>query len=259
MRIRVFGSSVAALCLLMSAGCASVPVTQLSLNYVAPAQGAQTKSVKVALVKPQFAGTQAKAPMPAVGGIFGNIMNAQMEKYATPEFAIGEKYNKDYAQRVQNSMLSDLEKVLKVRGLNLSQAYDSFDEIPYSDKQKVDMIVVPSFDFGPQVTNKRTSTYIPYYGTKYNDEGTVQLVGKLKVEFIEPMSKEKIIIKTIDVTSLSATYSAQYASKDEALNVFTDMLNSLYPLLMAKVEKITDADEIQLSLKDIKRLKEKNQ
>jgi hypothetical protein len=258
MQFKVFGSLVAALSLFMVAGCATQPVAQLSLNYMAPAHGAEAKSIKVALVKPQFAGTQSKAPT-QMGGIFGSIMSAQLDKYATPEFTVSEKYNKDYAQRMQNSMLSDIEKILKAKGLNLSQSYDSFDEIPYGDKQKVEIIVVPSFDFGPQVSNKRSTVFIPFVGTRENDEGTVQFVGKLKVEFIEPMSKEKIIIKNIDVTSLGANYSAHYDSKDGAVNVLTDMLNSLYPLLMAKVEKITDVDEIQLSLKDIKRLKEKNQ
>lgn len=234
--------------------CASAPAPHmLNLNYSPKSSGAKSE-VKVALVKPSF-NSKGFASASGQQGAFAAIMNAQLEKATPPDASIAKKYNDDYSFRIKNSMLGDIERVLQAKGFVVTKTFDTFDEITYADKKGVDLLVNPVFDFGPSVANKRDTTTIPYMGTSYSDVGSIKLIGKLKIEMIEPASNERIVIKSLDVGAFGV--EAQYKSKEEAENTVIDLINQMYPKMMDKLEAVIDVDEVNHSLADINKLKAK--
>ncbi|RMG69047.1 MAG: hypothetical protein D6710_09365 [Nitrospirae bacterium] len=210
----------------------------------------QQEEVRIALLKPVYTTAVQRAIQQLSLSPFGSLMEQAMP----PDYRLKSKYNKEYVLRLQNAMLADLERIIADKGLKVYKSYTSLDEIPYSDKKNIDLVMLPEFDIAPIITNKRS--VIPVVGVK-RDEGVIQLAGRVKLTFLEPMSKEKIVIKNIDVTSLGINNSVTYKSSKDADNQLITLLNETYPALMEKIDTLIDAQEIANSLKDIRHLKEK--
>ncbi|MBI3753039.1 MAG: hypothetical protein HY266_03205 [Deltaproteobacteria bacterium] len=234
---------------LLPLSCAAPQQHMLSLSFNSSSANSSKTEIKVALVRAKYSGVAALQQQMAQSP-FGSLIEGNMPA----DYQIKSKYNKDYVLTLQNSISTDLEKVISAKGMKVHRSFDSMDEISYSDKKNMDLIVQPEFDFGPIVTNKRSCH--PVVGC--SDSGTILFAGKLKLNFIEPLSKEIIITKTLDITSLGYNNSVRYESAEGADNQLIDLLNNIYPRLLAKVEIAIDTEEVKQSLRDIQHLKEKN-
>jgi hypothetical protein len=227
-------------------GCAT-NYTPLDLNYTAT-ENLEKKDVKVALIKPVYsAGQQASQ------AVSSSPYAGLMARMLPPDFKLKAKYNTDYVINLRNAMQTSMESILLSKGFNVAKTFDSVDEVSYSYKKDIDLLIEPEFDFGPVIRNKRTN--IPVVGPV--DKGTIQMTGKIKIVFTEPMSRETILIKNIDISSLGFANSIEYSDGKEAENSLVIMLNQMYPELMDKIEGVIHADEVMNSLEDVKRLKEK--
>lgn len=179
--------------------------------------------------------------------------SGMMESMMPPDYKIRNKYNNNYVINLRNAMQTSMESILLGKGFNVIRTFDSQDEVSYSYKKEIDLLVEPEFDFAPVIRNKRT--IVPVIGPM--DKGTIQMSGKIKIVFTEPMSRETILIKNIDITSVGFESSIEYSDVAEAENDLVVMLNQMYPKLMDKIESVIHVDEVMNSLSDIDRLKEK--
>lgn len=162
---------------------------------------------------------------------------------------------------MENTFSNDIQKLLASKGLTVVQEVNNMDEITYSQKKSIDLIAVVSFDITPtlNITTPSTCHTYPVLGLVCtNEEGDIRLNGKVYVSLLEPMSKEKIIIKTIDISSIASSggiVSFHYVGSDSALDSMYKLMNKDYPVLMSSMSKALDGEEIQANLKDIKDLK----
>ena len=229
--------------------CATTQYSTLNLLYEPASTTPSEVDVKIAVVKAKYTAVQ-EVSQQLVQSPFASLM----ERAMPPDYQIKSQYNNEYVLRLQNSILTDLKKIISGKGLRVYRSYDSVDEISYSDKKNMDLILEPEFDLGPVVRNARTTR--PFLGT--SDKGTIQLTGKIKLVFFEPLSKENILIKTIDISSTGLDSSVSYESGQDAENQLIVLLNNMYPQLMEKIEKVIDTEEIKALLSDIKHLKDKH-
>lgn len=240
--------SVLSMFCLLSA-CASTNYSTLNLNYNPQQQKLEKKAIKIALVKAKYSANQKMSQQLSQSP----LSNMMLQRMMPPDYKIKAKYNNTYVINLQNAMQTSIENIFLLKGIEVIKTFDSIDEISYSDKKNIDLLVEPEFDFGPVVRNERTN--IPLIGPK--DKGMIQLTGKIKLIFSEPMSGEIILLKNIDISSIGFNSSVEYSDAKDADNQLIELLNNMYPKLMGKIEKVIDPETLVRSLSDIKRLKEK--
>jgi len=104
----------------------------------------------------------------------------------------------------------DIEELLIDKGYRIKNTYPSFDNMTYDEKKDVDVAleieIVPTFT----AAEGGWKTYTPFQFSPsgnathtYGYSGTVSLIGKINLIGIEPMSHEKIWLKSIDIPSIS--------------------------------------------------------
>jgi len=202
----------------------------------------------VALIKPKYSADQQRSQ-----ALSSSPYSGLMEKMMPPDYRLKNKYNNTYVINLRNSMQSSIESILLSKGFNVVKTFDSTDAVSYSYKKTIDLLIEPEFDFGPVIRNNRTN--IPVVGPI--DKGTIQMTGKIKILFVEPMSRETMLIKNIDISTLGPASSVEYSDGNEAENSLVTMLNNIYPKMMTKIENVIHVDEVMHSIDDVKRLKEK--
>jgi hypothetical protein len=224
----------------------AAPISTPSLNLLyTPTTRALGNNISIMLATPSYTGSPQQ----------GDDANKEIG----PDDTIPVIYVRDYLMRLQNSMQTDLEKIFIAKGFILARPSDSLGDIPSSDKQKNDLDVITTFDFGPQVTNYQKVLHYPTGNVVVMNEGTLALTGTLTMTYAEPLTKRAVIVKKFDMTSLSADIPIEYQDQTDAENKFTERINIYYPRLMAKIEKSINAEEILMALKNIRMLKEKGQ
>ena len=239
---------------MLLAGCAHTP---MNLAYQPVQKLHKAYNIKVAIVRPVYTGLQG-----AQGMDFSSIISNMMRNMNfTPDVSVPLEYRNKYSIFMANSMTTDLDKIISSKGMIPYKTFNSYDEVSYRDKKNVDLILQPEFDFGPMLTNHHTWVFPLFWPVKrlYWDHGTMLLGGKLRLVFSEPMSKEKILIKDIDISSLGLDTTMSYCSKTDAENKLVNFINKIYPLLMTKVERVIDPDEIAASMSDIHHLKQEKE
>lgn len=230
--------------LFVLSGC-SGPTAVLNLQYQGIEKTTKKHQVKVAMVEPKYVASSAtqsvmSSPLMRFAGATGGM---PLDMHLT------QVYYTEYAPRIQTALLGDIERILAAKGFIVTAKYASMDEIPYAAKKQVDLIVVPEFDFAPMVQDRVTR--VPIVGNIHS--GEIHLVGRLEIDMVEPMSKELIVIKKVDVSSARSKYSGENEAKDTLIN----LLNTSYPDIIRKAAAIMDADEIVEAAKDVKELKKK--
>jgi len=201
----------------------------LNLQYVPAGQASVPASLRVALVMPQYTGSQP-----------GEM---DIEKEPGPDDSIPRIYRDEYLPNIQASLLLNLKKILISKGFTVGKSYSSLEKITDQEKQSTDIIVITTFDFAPQVNNNQTITSFPTTGYRSaGNQGTLQFVGFLKMQFLDSRSGKVLVSKTIDVGSLSS--EVEYEEKEEAEYQCLLMLNGLYPELMKRIDKSIDAKEL---------------
>ncbi|MCP3922835.1 MAG: hypothetical protein GY714_09645 [Desulfobacterales bacterium] len=246
---KIFYPVILIISVLFIFGCSQKNYTMLNLEYSPETAKVSKGKIKIALCKPGYSKTTV-----ANNRMSNSFLGAMMIKQMPPDYRLKKKYSSDYVQTIQNSLVADTQKLLQSKGLKIYKTFNSYDEITYSEKKKVDLILEQVIDINPVIRNNRTN--IPIIGPK--DKGTIQLTGKIKIILSEPVSKERIMIKTIDISSIGLQSSVSYDSADDAENKLVELLNNMYPALMKKYEIVLDVEEINIAKKDIMRLKAKN-
>lgn len=99
---------------------------------------------------------------------------------------------------VKRAVRNGIQTIITKRGFTYSGPYESFDEITYRDKKSSYLAIIPEFNL--QVRKLNTSQD---HSSSYNEEkGELSIDGEFTIKLIEPMTKQVIMQKRVDLTKL---------------------------------------------------------
>jgi hypothetical protein len=157
------------------------------------------------------------------------------------------------------SYQTDLEKIILAKGFTSSGSYPTYDEMTFSQKENASLIMRPEISFNIIVQHGR-----------FGEPSTATVSGSVVIEFLEPMSKEKVWIKHFDLPETTQTVqmallrradgglaqnpdgSLQYGLTS---NSTVTLLNSFYATAFGKIWNQLDAREIMGLKADADKLK----
>ena len=213
-----------------------------------------------------------KSTNTAKPGSAGVLVTLIKPYYAT---AFAQSYgDADVFANFQKFMGDDIQELLIDKGYRIKSTYPTFDNMTYDEKKDVDVAleieIVPSFTAaqgGWKAVRHIPFTGSVYYTYQYN--GTVSLIGKINLYGLEPLSHEKIWIKSVpipSITNIQINTSSELTQNVVNINFLNDpnVYNALgsslqhqYQLILSQIDTYLDPREFQ-DLKDqIKELKSK--
>jgi len=178
------------------------------------------------------------------------------------QFSAVTSYHENYQAQLHAAMQSALAEMISKRGFTATGPFKSSDEIPYTDKKHIYLIILP-----------RLNLNITQHSTKKScmqsictDAGIITLSGNLVIRFIEPLTEQTLLTKQIDISGpgISKHYVHQYPHEthkavrqglmysdrvtnslvDDADKQLVDAINEFYQDVMSKMDKIISADEL---------------
>lgn len=252
-------------------------VGQLNLQYNSPEQQGGKSDKLIALVSPEVLKSQNNGQAQSQGNannpLLAAILQKQMMNSGETNLIINfnDNYTVNYAGQVRTAIGNGIQDMLSKKGFNLSGPYGTFDDMAYGDKKKAYLAIVPVLNL--QIANKvikNDSTGLTHIHTI---EGVVSIGGEVLINLIEPMTKERIMAKRINLSdfNISRNYVKQAKigssglmfdaiasgseltdSSDKAL---VEVINEFYSLAMAKIDKMISAEEIASYANSVDELK----
>jgi hypothetical protein len=125
--------------------------------------------------------------------------------------------NKEPYKTYAKNMERDFIEMLTARGYRYKGPFNSLDELVYSDKKEIDLLINPTIDLQFTGNPLKQGTYHDYSQGKdfaeYYYEGEVSMTGTMNLTFAEPFTNTKIWVKSVntDPTSFmlkSGSYTA---------------------------------------------------
>lgn len=248
----------------------------LNLNY-RPGTASHTTGKAIAIVSPEFAGTDAPAasqPTPSLMTVFGTMVNMPVaQSRFQPQIA----YQNTYRPRLKDSMVSGIQEIISNKGFGIKGPYATFDDMSYGDKKDTYLAAVPTlkiyFDAKPQQVACVGQAAI------CTDQGTFTVTGELVYRMIEPLTGQAIMTKRVNLSDFNITrsYFRQYqwrtnmgdflsylfaklsapaSLSDNTDAVMTDAINEFYRKAMTKIDTMVSTGEILSYEGDVRQLKE---
>lgn len=247
-------------------GCApkvSREVGQLNLQYNSPEQQTVKSDKLIAIVspevlKPQKNNAQAQSQGAGNNPFLAAILQQQMMNSGGLSFST--QYDQNYESQVRTAIGNGILDLLTKKGFNLAGPYGTFDDMTYGDKKKAYLAIVPVLNI--QFAEKITKTDNTAFTHIQTVEGVVSIGGELLVNLIEPMTKELIMSKRINLSDFNINkpfikqakvgssglmfdaVAAGNKLSDNSDKALTEAINEFYTLAMSKIDKMISAEEI---------------
>jgi len=250
-------------------------VGQLNLQYnSSDPQGARSDKL-IALVSPEVLKSQNNGQAQSQGNNNNPLIAAMLQQQMMNSGGINMDFSGIYAQsysnQVRNAIGNGIQDLLSKKGFNLAGPFGTFDDMSYGDKKKAYIALVPvlNLQIVDKVT-KRGSTGLTHIHTI---EGVVSIGGEVLINLIEPMTKERIMSKRINLSDfdISRTYIKQakigssgmmfdaLASSSELTDnsdkMLTEVINEFYTKAMSKIDKMVSVEEIESFTNSVQELK----
>jgi hypothetical protein len=160
-----------------------------------------------------------------------------------------------------SSYRTDLEKIILAKGFTSSGVYPDYDEMTFSQKENSTLVMRPEISFNINVQRGLLG-----------EQSIATVNGSVVVEFLEPMSQEKIWIKHFDLPQttqpvqmkiLKAANGRLLQNPDGSLqyglssNSATELLNSFYASAFKKIWDQLDSREIAALKSDADKVKKR--
>ena len=167
--------------------------------------------------------------------------------------------------KLQESFQADIDEMLIAKGFNLKGTYSSYDEMVFTDKKDVQLLI--SLEIVPNITVVSGGWVRGISANKqeiWAYRGVVTLGGKINIWGVEPMSNEKVYVKSIVIPTVE---NIQLDSKGYYLNALDaakrlynpmgDAYLEIYTNIIEKINVQLDPQEMLTLKKEIKELKAK--
>ncbi len=141
--------------------------------------------------------------------------------------------NISFPQDFVNSLYKSLEAITLDKGYDVVGAFDSWDVMTYGDKKNIDFLIIPTlklYDEGKYPVCKEAGNGgplklmgIPIAKGTISCTGYSKLEGQLILEIMEPMTREKLYIKSFDFASKPQNINVvvNYEKEENRLSAYT--------------------------------------
>ena len=171
--------------------------------------------------------------------------------------------NTELFQSLRRSIGADIEELIIAKGFSLKGPYDALDEMIFEDKKRTDMLIKieisPSFT---AVEGNWRSHFNPLFGGSYTYSytGKASLVGKITLNGVEPLTNEKLWVKSVsipNVENIDIATSKRYARQLIDTEILEDpgVYNAMGKALQQQYKGIMDKIAIQMNAEEFNSLK----
>lgn len=226
----------------------------LDLNYSFPETKATKTNLVIAVVSPTLADK--------------DFSKANTYQYS-PETDFNFRFYRDYSEQMRNGFANALQEVFSRKGFNLKGPFSSFDDLTFKDKKDAYLAVVPVMNVNlEKIAVKQTSDMFTNVRT---EDGFIQVGGELRLDFIEPMTKEKILVQRINLSSFriqkpyrvqrppmggfGSFLAAQSDLVDTADKAMADASNEFFKKSIEKIWEFVSTEELLRYKEQIQSLK----
>ncbi len=199
-----------------------------------------------------------------------------------PKYASTFKYSGAEPYRsFARSMGDDFEELLIARGYIVQGPYDSYDEIVFSVKENADLIIESDIDITANISGLKLR-HAPKFNLLeimvapdgeaplyYNISGAIGLSGKVSIKAYEPMTQEKMWVKSVPIEGVRVPVASTIAWRNDYIskgayysdpgihNPTLEALRGVYDNALSKAYIYLDPRELQMLKPEIKRIKDK--
>lgn len=231
-------------------------VVGLFTGCFAPQQTVQTKQTYTFEFTP---------PVPVKSGSAGFVVGL-----VKPTYPITFQSSRtELFQNLRKSLGADIEELIISNGFSLKGPYEALDEMIFEDKKRTEMLI--QIEIAPAFTavqgNWRDS-YNPLLNThNYSYSGKASLVGKITLTGKEPLTNEKIWVKSVsipNIENIAIATTGRYARPLDEIEILEDpgvynaignALQSQYKGIMEKIAIHFNSEEFNSLKSQIKELK----
>jgi hypothetical protein len=235
------------------AGCVSMPQqtaqppATTNFNFNPPDQATKKLDKTVAVVGPKTSGT-----LWTLEGFDRHMLKADERERS-----------KAAVSDMLKAARTDLEKVLIARGFGTVGPFASIDEMTYSQKERAFVLFEPVFETTVRFNEASRNPNFMLGGVDI--KGTVTTQGSVTLAFFEPLSKEKVWLKRVDLPAVSEPYTVNQAISEGRLlrysstqgDALVRALNKFYKGAMDVAWNQVDPREVAALQKDVDQLKAK--
>jgi hypothetical protein len=167
-----------------------------------------------------------------------------------------EQRDDEVVKGLLRGMRTSFAELLVAKGFNTSGPFDALDIMTFPEKRGADFILYPEFDIdsGYKISNVRTEVKTDIlFGNKAMVVCDVSLAPRGSISLIvqEPLSKEKMWVKRLDLAVERATFSAsnQVCEKQgvtrEIANAWAKAHEQVFVTVMDSLNKYVNGEEFQ--------------
>lgn len=275
---KIMNCAVVAVLLGAMFGCApkvTREVGQLNLNYNSQEKQAASTDKLIALVSPEVLKSQSNGQAQSQGNSNNPLVAAMLQQQILQSGGLKADfyatYESNYSTQVRTAVGNGIQEMLTRKGFNLGGPYGTFDDMAYGDKKKAYLALVPVLNL--QIVDKVTKQDSTGLTRIHTTEGVVSIGGELLINLMEPMTKERIMSKRINLSSLNISRNYVKQAKvgssglmldaiasnseltDNSDKALTEAINEFYKLAMAKIDAMISVEEIISYSKQVDELK----
>ena len=242
----------------------------LNLSYKVYDEDVSPLDFKITVIRPEIIKEQGTEPT-------GQPRRSYLASIITPliEEEVGHdyfnnKFHNNYERIVRMAFGNAINEYLTSQGFEAVGPYDSQDDMVYRDKKESYLVLTPKLDL---IISRVKNDRVCEFWTKIcKEEGTIQIGGEFRFDFLEPLTQEKILSKRVNLYNLyiqkdykkeyrkkSGIFSNMFASgrtlMDSTDKALTDALNAFYSKSMPKIANFMTKEEILSYQEEISTLK----
>ena len=147
------------------------------------------------------------------------------------------------------------------KGISTLGPFKSIDEMTFPEKKNSDLVVSPEINF--IVSTKKISSQSKFNSVVYTYN--ISISGTLDINILEPLSKERMWLKKIDLKNLQKTITFELKGSqntNENLNIYIDntyveLLTNFFNSSFPTISKYFNAEELLVLKKQSQELREK--
>lgn len=177
-------------------------------------------------------------------------------------FSAVSRYHEHYQAPLHAAMQSALAEMMAKRGFTVTGPYTSSEEIPYTDRKHLYLMILPRLNLNitQHATNESCMQGI------CTDTGVITLGGNFVIRFIEPLTEQTLLTKQVDLNDpgIRKNYVHQFPHEtrkavlqglmysdsvtgslhDNANKQLVDAINEFYQDAIAKMDRVISAEEL---------------
>jgi neuraminyllactose-binding hemagglutinin len=200
------------------------------------------------------------------------VRSEKVVAVVSPEIAKFEGvHGQNYQERVKEAIGTGVQELLTKKGFNLVGPFSNFDDMAYGEKKKAYIALVPVLNLViDQKITKQDTTHFTHIRTI---EGVVSVGGELVINLIEPLTKERIMSKRINLSDLKISENFIRQAKvgssgmlfdaiastndltDNSDKALSEAVNKFYTGAMAKIDRMISVEEIESFNASVQELK----